>query len=47
MCPTWTHHGEVKTVFKELEEEAKTILEKANERQMKLIICIMKAILEK
>ena len=38
---------EVKTVVKELEEEAKTLLSQADVRQLKLIICIMKAIFAK
>ena len=35
---------EVKTVVKELEKEAKTLLSQADVRQLKLIIRIMKAI---
>lgn len=38
---------EVKTVVKELEEEEKTLLSQADVRQLKLIICIMKAIFAK
>lgn len=38
---------EVKTVVKELEKEAKTLLSQADVRQMKIIIQAMKAILAK
>ena len=34
-------------MVKELEEEAKTLLSQADVRQLKLIICIMKAIFVK